>query len=216
MSYKRFSVTLSILAVVYWSFAWWGRGVYFWAVHRLTQFRFAQTVLVPLFLAGALAHIIYQVKLFQGKKKLSLIAVNIAGIIAVCIFAIFVSLLRNSGNPAIISEFFRGLRLEYGFGGLIHQLIDNIDAEGMDLMFCFFLALISGDIISFSRPGFNKKEFIKALAAWFVIILISEMVIQQFFIAARTGSIGDIFSNMAGVLIGLFLSLRFSAIIVNK
>jgi len=79
-----------------------------------------------------------------------------------------------------------------------------IDAEGLDLTLCFFLAFISGRIIYSRTTDFDIGNFKKALLVWVGILTINEII--QYALPFREGAALDILYNMIGVTLGLLLS----------
>lgn len=81
----------------------------------------------------------------------------------------------------------------------------KLNAEGCDIVFLSFVSFVSGLLLKS-----DIKMMFSALAIWFFIILINETIVQGvIFSDIRKGQPLDIVYNMAGILIGLFLSRKY-------
>ena len=92
-----------------------------------------------------------------------------------------------------------------GLCGVAILAMHKPNAEGLDMVFAFLLALFSGGIIYSKIEKFQTGRFFSALSLWFLVLLVNEMAIQRvlFF---RKSQAGDLVNNMTAVFIGLILS----------
>lgn len=205
MTNKKFLPTFSILALIVWSSAWWA----YW-VFRLADFPHPYSLRPILMLSGialicllALARLIYKISAVKKNNPRLVIRTmfyNIIGLSFVAFYALIVSIIQENTWGFIANN-------TYPLKDLITIVLA---APGYDIIFLFFLALISGYALYSPSDKFNKNEFLKLLAMWFLIIFINEMVFQRFVFTFRTSSIFDLFNNMlGGVLPGLILSLKW-------
>ena len=79
------------------------------------------------------------------------------------------------------------------------------NAEGLDIVFSFMLAALSGFIIYSKVEKFDIARFFAALAAWLFIISANELLIQSI-LSFRKAQPADIAHDAAAVLTGLLLS----------
>lgn len=204
MTNKKFLPTFRILALIVWSSAWWA----YW-VFRLADFPHPYSLRPILMLSSialicllALAHIIYQiiaVKKNSPNPVIKVLFFNVIGLCFVAFYALIVSIIQENTWDLIANN-------AYPLKDLITIVLA---APGYDIIFIFFFALMSGYILYSPSDKFNKNEFLKLLAMWFLIIFINEMVFQRFIFTFRTSSVFDLFNNMlGGVLPGLILSLK--------
>ena len=202
---RKSLLTFPILALVVWSSSWWAYRIF-----RKMDFPHPYS-LRPVFMLSAraiisllaLAHIVYQiayVKNHYPRLVMRVVFFNIIGLCFVAFYALVVSMSQENTWGLIVKS-------PYPLKYLITVILS---APGYDIIFLFFLALISGYIIYSPTSRFNRNEFLKVLAAWFFIIFINEMIFQRFIFTFRTCSIFDIFNNMfGGILPGLVLSFRW-------
>jgi len=204
MPNKKFLLTFSILSLIVWSSSWWAYWVFRWA-----DYPHPYSLRTPIMLAGivfilllALVHIVYQV--ISGIRNrhgsvAKVIILNIICMVWVGFYALLVSM-RGENTWGFLFQ------NSYHFKDLITILLAS---EGWDIIFVFFLALLSGYIVYSPPDKFNKNEFLKALIAWCLILFINEMVFQRFIFTFRTSSITDVFNNiLGGAVPGLSLSIK--------
>lgn len=205
MTNKKFLPTFCILALIVWSSSWWA-----YLVFRLADFPHPYSLRPILMLSGialicllALTHLIYQilaVKKNNPRLIMRVVFYNIIGLCLVAFYALIVSIIQENTWGLVVNN-------TYPIKDLITIVLT---ASGYDIIFLFFFALISGYLLYSPSDKFNKNEFLKLLAMWFLIIFINEMVFQRFIFTFRTSSISDVFNNMlGGVLPGLILSLKW-------
>jgi len=147
---------------------------------------------------GAVTLVANQIRLLVKRKSNFIpvkVGLNIIGLSFVGFYAVLISIVQEN-KWAFLSEH------SYSLENLVTIILA---AGGLDMIFIFSLALLSGFMLKF-----NRRYFAMALISWFFIIFINEMLIQRFILPSyRTGSLCDVFSNMlGGVLPGLFLSLK--------
>lgn len=205
MTNKKFLPTFRILALIVWSSAWWAYWIFRWAdfpkPYSLRPILMLSAMALICLLT--LAHIVYQiVAVKKNNPRLVMKAVfcNIIGLCFVAFYALIVSIIQENTWGLIANN-------AYPLKDLITIVLT---APGYDIIFLFFFALLSGYILYSPSDKFNKNEFLKLLAMWFLIIFINEMVFQCFIFTFRTSSVFDLFNNMfGGVLPGLILSLKW-------
>ena len=208
MDNKRFLLVFFGAAAFVWSFSCWGYGVYMHVTHlqHFKRYDFMQLSLIGI-LSLSLTHIALQIRAIRktgAKSVAKSITLNIAGLCFVCLYAFLVSVIQDN-RWVLLSDFFNGAAF-YPLKMLVPLIMAG---EGLDVVFFFFLALISGYVIYSPAARFSGREFTKMLIIWFLIIFIDEMIIERFFLSYRSGSMLDVVNNMSGgVLIGLLLGRR--------
>lgn len=205
---KRLFLTFSILAVFYWTCSILGYG---WYMDRIKSPGSSEYIfmLVPVAagIAFALAYLITQAILLKSNKSNFIktrLFLSFIGICFVCLSAYMVSVMRNPVLNKVVLDALSGHNT-YSPVDLSRRLLD---AEGLDLMFCFVLALISGHIVYSKKIGFDIKGFFIALLAWAIILSVKEVI--KCYLPLRDADIWDIVKNITGgVLPGLVLSSRW-------
>lgn len=178
MNKKRFAGTFFVLASIVWSGSWW----LWWVFHKVVHWPGYS-----------------QAKFMGDFGKISLFF---------CLVYLLLQAIRlkkgSSGWPSIAGRVFLSIA---GFGFVFFSASRTWNAEGLDIVFYFILALISGFLTYRQVTRFDFKGFLLAFLAWVLIISVNELI--QHSLPMREGSTGDFGSNMAGVLVGLLLSIRW-------
>ena len=207
MANKKSFFTFFILAIFYWACSWFGYG---WYMYRVNAPGSSQVMFMrfPILLAFVfiLVYLITQIILLKRRKSRWIKTkafLTILGMSFVCASAFTVSLMRNPVHLKLFLNFLSG-RVNYSLLNLARIILD---AEGLDLVFCFVLAFISGQKIYSQRVGFDIRGFFTALVAWLLIISINELI--QYSLPLREGDMRDIVRNMPGIAFGLLLSMRW-------
>lgn len=121
-----------------------------------------------------------------------------------------IRLLRKSGSSWKLLKVFLSIIGIVFIAFFAYQQDLRADGEGIDVLFCFVLALSWGYLSYPATTTFDRRGFLGALSAWLGIIFTNEMIAQRFiFSDIRKGNMGDFGINMVGVLIGLLLSIRW-------
>lgn len=161
-------------------------------------------------LAGVVFAFIYLVAqiILLNKRKSNFIKTKVflsfAGICLVCLGAYMVSLMRNPVHQKLFLDALAG-HVKYRLLDLARVILD---AEGLDLMFCFMLAVISGHLVYSKKIKFDIKGFFVALLAWGIMLSIKEVI--KYYLPLRDADVWDIVKNMTGgILPGLVLSSRW-------
>lgn len=188
--------------------------MYMWVVHEVyrSQVKLMQDVAFFAFLICLLLIIAQLISLIVNKSRLigiKLLA-TIAGLVSIAFLGVLVSLIRNPVLQNVIPDFFQAVKsgdMALSLDSLKNIIARVLDAEGVDLALSFFLALLSGLIIYSPTARFDWKNFRNAFMAWLIIISINEII--QYCLPFREGDMRDIIYNMAGVTLGLLLSIRW-------
>lgn len=202
---NKLFLTFSTITLLIWSSSWWAYRLFLWVDGQVYGKRFFRMEII---IAGIIFILFLEILvqlflLIKNKARLIPLKVflNILGILFVGFYAFLVSIMQEN-TWGLIKANVMPLR---------HLITVILAADGLDVLFLFFLAFISGHIIYYGENKFSGKRFVSALLIWFVIIFINEMVIQEFLVSSfRIGSLTDVFHNMlGGVFIGLLLSSRW-------
>jgi len=221
---RKFIIKLSSIAIVFWIVS---EGLY-WLYHEVVSaegYSLHKFMHVALW-AGitiALAIIITRIILLCSSNNSKFIVREIFFTVAclgfIFFYALMVSAFRNPNQLPVVSSIIQEFRLglpDYlakglfpfrGLVALVRGVIHSIlDAEGLDIGFCFVAAFASRYILYPLKTRVLKKEFLTLLLAWLIIIAINEICIQSM-LSYRNGSLWDVFNNALGALIGVTLSV---------
>lgn len=208
MTNKKFFWAFSILAVIYWACSILGYRWYMDKVHSPGSSEYI-FMLLPI-IAGIIFIFVYlltQAILLnnrQSRFSKTKVFLSFIGICYVCLAAYTVSLMRNPVHQRLFLDFLSG-HVRYRLLDLARVLLD---AEGLDLLFCFGLAVISGHLIYSKKVKFDIKGFFLVLSAWAIILSVKEVI--KYYLPLRNADVWDAVKNMiGGVLPGLALSSRW-------
>lgn len=178
MNNKKFFLIFSILTFIIWSGSWWMYYAFMKTVHA-SSWSEAKLIKIISESCLVLAFLYIAIQTVVLKKKGAKF-LTIAGKVILTSLGLYFVYILAQKNP---------------------------NAEGLDIIFTFILALLS----AFLSDKFNFKiSFGSLLLVWFFILFINEMGVQRAFLShIRSGTMIDIRNNMAGILIGLAISMRW-------
>ena len=202
----------SIFAVFYWSFSWWGYKFFFFLTTRPNLSRSVLAHICTVACAWVyFLHIPIQIVLCWKRGIVFIVKklfINTICVIFISLYAFLVSIFEEN-RWALVSKFFIGSNA-YSLDYLRYLIKVVPTGQGADIVLCFLMALVSGHMVCSKMAECTNKEFKKMLGIWFIIILINEVIVQRL-LFYRNGSLLDILNNMAGVLVSLLLSIRWSS-----
>jgi hypothetical protein len=139
----------------------------------------------------------------QADFKLLKVFLSFAGMCYVLIATLIISVIHTPAHQKLFFDFIAG-RADITLIELPRYMLD---AEGLDTLFCFVLALISGYLVYSKKEVFDFQRFYVTFCAWTIILIMKEFMKTYF--PERHADMGDIVNNMiGGVLPGLLLSMK--------
>lgn len=208
MNKKRFLLTFSILAVVYWACSILG---YSWYMNIIrapgsSEYIFMLFPIIMGFICAS-GYLFMQITLLNKRSSNFIktkIFLSLIGLCYVCLASYIVSLIRNPVNQKLLLDVLSG-HVKYRPLDLACVIMD---AEGLDLLFCFVLAFISGHLVYSKKIKLDVRGFFVALLAWGIILALKEVI--KYYLPYRDADMWDVVKNMiGGVLPGLVLSGRW-------
>lgn len=172
-------------------------------------------ILFLLFIIG-IQIILYRESRFKTKKKI--LFSTLRHLCLVGLWAILISLLRwNRPHLDNIFNLLQGIVSgTKPYSDIVTLISWSLDAEGLDTIFCFSIALTLGHKFLSPVIKLRSREFRDVLMDWLKIIAISEIFQKMLsvlrksftFIPDRDGSMWDVLANTVGVFIGLMLCIK--------
>lgn len=208
MNHRKFFQIFFILAVFTWSFSLWGYKIYIRVVDYFSHYRIMQ-VAIFLYILFVVGYLITQIRILRENGSGSILTKTIRSTIWLLLLMLWVFIVCLFRFPQNVKMLYH----PFQFG-----VPRFLDAEGIEVFFYFVLAFFSGRILYSSLVKVISREFWLIFIAWFIILFVNELGIQNLlcqlnklstFFPIRTISIYDIVNNMGGVIIGLVLSLPY-------